>query len=222
MSMDQKKRQKKLAKKKSKRKQALSNQKKRFSFSDRISRTKALIIAKSSPIIECRIRKDILSKGIGTAIIARKMPNGYIGAGVYLLDVWCLGVKNTYFTTLSEYDYMDRISEIEVNEDLENIHPSCFRKLIDECVDYSEELGFKPHKDYKISRQLLMDIDPTVCPNKYTFGKNGKPFYLSGPHESEQRSKQIVNTLQKNCGEGNFDYLVQVGDMGFDDYDDDY
>lgn len=220
MAIDQKKRQKKLARKKAKRKQTLSSPKKKVSFSDRISHTKTLIVAKSSPIQECRIRKDFFSAGIGTAIIARKMSNGYIGLGVYLLDVWCLGVKNAYFTTLSEDDYNDRISEIEANEELENIHPSCLRKLIDECVGYSEKLGFKPHKDYKIPRQLLMDIDPSVCPVNYDFGKDGKPFYFSGPHESEHKSKQIVNTLLRNCGEGNFDYVVGVGDMDFDwDYD---
>jgi hypothetical protein len=221
MAIDQKKRQKKLTKKKAKRKQALSNQKKKVSASDRLSHAKAIIIAKSSPITECRIRKDIFSSGIGTAIIARKMPNGYIGAGVYLLDVWCLGVKNTYFTTLSEDEYEDRINQIKANEKLENIHPSCLRKLIDECVDYSEKLAFKPHRDYKTSKQLLMDIDPTVCPNQYSFGKDGKPFYFSGPHENQQKARQIVNTLMRNCGEGNFDYVVGVGDMGFDS-DDDY
>ncbi|MGB5984401.1 MAG: hypothetical protein WBG37_03780 [Desulfobacterales bacterium] len=148
------------------------------------------------------------------------MPNGDIGAGVYLLDVWCLGVKNAYFTVLSEDDYKDRIGQIEVNEELDNIHPSCLRKLIDECVDYAENLGFKPHKDFKASKQLLMDIDPTVCPDSYSFGKDGKPFYCSGPNESEQKSKQIVNTLLRNCGEGNFDYLVGLGDMGLDLNDD--
>jgi len=220
MAMDKKKRQKKLAKKKAKRKQALSNRKKKISFTGRISHTKAIIMAKSSIITECRIRKDIFSSGIGTAIIARKMPNGYIGAGVYLLDVWCLGIKNAYFTTLSEDDYQDRLRQIEVNEKLDNIQPACLRKLIDECVGYSEKLGFKPHKDFKASKQLLMDIDTTACPNNYSFGRDGKPFYLAGPNESEQKSKQIVNTLLRNCGEGNFDYLVGLGDMGFDLNDD--
>ena len=132
-----------------------------------------------------------------------------------------MGVKNAYFATVSKNEFDERICEIEANEKLENIHPSCFRKLIDACVDYSEHLGFKPHKDYKIPRQLIMDIDPTGCPNKYSFGKDGKPFYSSGPHENEQQSKMIVNTLFRNCGEGNFDYLIAVGEMG-SDLDDDY
>ena len=138
------------------------------------------------------------------------MPNGHLGVGVYLLDVWCLGVKNTYFSILSENEFLDRIKQIEVNEHLETLHPSCARKIIEQCVEYSDKLGFKPHKDYKISRQLLIDLDSNVCPNQYTFGKDGKPFYISGPNEVLNQSKKIVEKLFRNCGEGNFDYSVSA------------
>lgn len=216
MAIDPRKRQKKLAKKKSKRKMVVSGKKKKLSFGEKLSQAKAIMIAKDSPITDTLIRKDIFSEGIGTAILARKMPSGRIGAGVYLLDVWCLGVKNSYFTVLTEDEYADRIRNIEIHEELENIHPSCLRKLIDDCVEFSVELGFSPHKDYKISRKLLLDIDSTVCPNQYTFGKDGKPFYISGPNETEQQDKMIVNNLLRKCGEGNFDYIVSVGNIESD------
>jgi len=48
--MDQKKRQKKLAKKKSKRKAALSSKRKKISLYDSMSRSKAIVMAKNSPI----------------------------------------------------------------------------------------------------------------------------------------------------------------------------
>jgi hypothetical protein len=212
MSIDQRKHQKKLAKKKSKRKAVLSSKNRKVSFSDRISRSKAIIIARNSPINRCFVRKNIFSEGIGTAIVSREMPNGHLGVGVYLLDVWCLGVKNTYFSILSENEFLDRIKQIEVNEHLETLHPSCARKIIEQCVEYSDTLGFKPHKDYKISRQLLMDLDPNVCPNQYIFGKDGKPFYISGPNENQNQSKKIVEKLFRNCGEGNFEYIVSSFD----------
>jgi hypothetical protein len=210
MAIDQKKRQKRIARKKSKRKAVISSKKRDFSFGKRISLKKAIIVAKNSPIEGCLIRKNIFSEGIGTAIVSRKMPNSRLGIGVFLLDVWCLGVKNTYFSVLSEDEYADRIKEINVHETLENIHPSCARKLIEQCINYSDGLGFKPHQDFKISRQLLDDIDPTVCPNQYTFGKDGKPFYISGPNENLNQSSKIISSLLQHCGEGNFDYLMSV------------
>ena len=127
MAIDQKKRQKKLARKKSKRKAVLSFKNRDFSFGEKLSRKKAIIIAKNSPVKECLIRKDIFSEGIGTAIVSREMPNSRLGVGVFLLDVWCLGVKNTYFSVLSEDEYTDIIKKISVLETLENIHPSCAR-----------------------------------------------------------------------------------------------
>ena len=210
MAIDPKKRQKRIARKKSKRKAAISSKKRDFSFGKKISHKKAIIVAKNSPIESCLIRKNIFSEGIGTAIVSRKMPNSRLGIGVFLLDVWCLGVKNTYFSVLSKDEYTDRLKEINVHETLENIHPSCARKLIDQSINYSDGLGFKPHKDFKISRQLLADIDPTVCSNQYTFGKDGKPFYISGPHESLNQSNKIIRSLRQHCGEGNFDYLMSV------------
>ena len=212
MAIDQKKRHKRLAKKKSKRKAVISSKKRNISFGERLSRKKSIIVAKNSPIKNCLIRKGIFSEGIGTAIVSREMPNSYLGVAVFLLDVWCLGVKNAYFSVLSENEYTDRLNEISVHETLENIHPSCARKLIEQCIDYSDALGFKPHKDFKISRQLLMDIDPTVCPSQYIFGKDGKPFYISGPNENLNQSKKIINSLLSNCGEGNFDYLMSVSE----------
>jgi hypothetical protein len=163
------------------------------------------------------IRKDIFTGGIGTAIIAREMPNGHLGCSTFLLDVWCLGLKNTYFTVLPPKEYQDRLEEIGAMEELEIIHPSCVRKIIEQCIDYSIELGFKPHKDYKISSQIFKGIDPSVCPNKYTFGKDGKPFYISGPNENESDSMRIVNTLARKCGEGNFDYIAGL----LQDFDED-
>ncbi len=107
MAIDQKKRQKRIARKKSKRKAVISSKKRDFSFGERISLKKAIIIAKNSPIEGCLIRKNIFSEGIGTAIVSRKMPNFRLGIGVFLLDVWCLGVKNTYFSVLSEDEYTE-------------------------------------------------------------------------------------------------------------------
>ena len=45
-----------------------------------------------------------------------------------------------------------------------------------------------------------------------SFGKDGKPFYISGPNENKNQSKKIVEKLFRNCGEGNFDYIVSSFD----------
>ena len=58
----------------------------------------------------------------------------------------------------------------------------------------------------------------------FQFGKDGKPFYVSGPYDSPVKSRRIVDTLEKRCGPGGYDYLVLVGGspgLDFEDEDDD-
>ncbi len=40
------------------------------------------------------------------------------------------------------------------------------------------------------------------------FGKDGKPFYISGPRDNADR---IIATLKEHVGNGNFHYLLSLG-----------
>ena len=51
---------------------------------------------------------------------------------------------------------------------------------------------------------------------KFTYGQDGRPYYIRGPNESTVQAKKIVNQLDKRCGEGNFDFLVMLDDGMFE------
>ena len=40
-----------------------------------------------------------------------------------------------------------------------------------------------------------------------TFGKDGKPFYVSGPHDNVDA---IMNQLLRTAGPDNFEYLAEI------------
>lgn len=67
----------------------------------------------------------------------------------------------------------------------------------------------------KDKRSDLMLDPPDAHPhtNGVTFGKDGKPFYISGPYDSEMKSRFVVDTLMRTCGPGNFDHLIGLGDI---------
>jgi hypothetical protein len=91
-----------------------------------------------------------------------------------------------------------------------------YKKLIEGAIHYAEELGFSPHRDYHNAKNIFGDIDPSVCPVKYTYGKDGKPFYIRGPNESSSQASKIVDQLHTRCGEGNYNYLVTLGEDIFE------
>ena len=54
-------------------------------------------------------------------------------------------------------------------------------------IEYAARYGFRPDPDFKLA-QLVVD-PPEAHPRTgaVTFGKDGKPFYVSGPHDNVRR-----------------------------------
>ena len=49
------------------------------------------------PIYKCLVNKDWDEARIAEIIVMRKHANGNVTAGVYLVDLLCLGIKDTFF-----------------------------------------------------------------------------------------------------------------------------
>jgi hypothetical protein len=168
----------------------------------------------SFPVHECLVPPDLFETGLGTVIWTRRTPHGLIALSAFIVDVFCLGVKNALFHICSEQDYAGtvkpRLTEPHSDQAFQAIPPSCARKLIEGSISYAEQLGFHPHRDYQNARGIFGDIDGRACPTTFAYGNDGKPFYIRGPKESISQAKKIVDHLHRKCGEGNFDYLVAL------------
>ena len=213
MTISEQQRQKKLAKKKQKRKATSA---KKITPSMKKAKPYA-----SYPIHECLIPDNLFTSGIGELVVARRIPNGNIAMSAFVLDVFCLGVKDAMFMQLSENDYEHIKEKMSASGDrnFEKLHQSCTKKLLDGLVDYAKELGFAPHPDYKNANEIFGSIDASVCPVKYTYGKDGKPFYMNGPYESLAEIQRIINTLTEKCGVGGFETMITLGeDMDDDEF----
>ena len=164
-----------------------------------------------SPVHAAYVGDSVFTQGIGHAIIARRLPDGRIAAGVFLVDIYCLGVKNAFLMVQSSFEFEDTIATRFDANDLKPVEPAYARKLIDDSIAYARDLGFEPHPDFRDASVVLGDIDPGACREEFTFGHEGKPFYVSGPHHSESTARRIVAHLKNRCGPDGFHYLVGVG-----------
>ena len=218
MALDPKKRQKKLAKRKAQRKEKAKKltvqQQQQLAY-----QTNRFAIAARYPLHQCLSNIAVFAGGMGTVVISRTAPNGDIVMGVFLLDTFCLGVKSAFARVLLPHEYDEMIAQMRQGEMLQVVEPSYARKLVEESIVYAATLGFKPDPDYHTAKEIFGDIDASECTDQFTFGKEGKPFYMSGPLDSPLKRRQIVTTLEKNVGVGNFNFMIHT-DGGFD-FDDD-
>jgi len=210
MAISEKQRQKKLQQKRQKRQLAVQAARRSTAAPRKASQFAHL------PVHECLIPENLFDVGIGSLIWARRAGGGQLAVSAFVLDVFCLGVKNAMFRGLDE-----RVYEEEMKPSLtvaaegvafQSVHPTCMRKLIEGAVDYASDLGFQPQRDYRDAKGIFGDVDAIACPTRFEYGQNGKPFYIRGPKESIAQAKRIVQQLEKRCGEDNYHYLVAVDD----------
>jgi hypothetical protein len=231
MAIDPRKRQKKLAKERAKRKAKAQasrrGQQGRPSFFRSAALGLEFEMAARVPIHECYINEELMSpgydQGMGTVIVSRLASSGMAAVGVYLLDVFCLGVKNSFASLLTSEEYHQLLSQTSLQEPLKKVEPAVAKKLIEDAVTYARNIGFEPHPDFRPARKLLEDIDASACMMEFTFGDRGKPHFISGPNDSPSRIGQIRDTLERTCGKDNYNITILLGGaFEDDDFDDDY
>jgi len=167
-----------------------------------------IALVANAPVHECLVPANLFEQGIGNSVFSRSLPDGRLALGVFLLDVFCLGVKNAFFAVVTRAEYAKRLSSWSPGESLRPMDPACFRKLVEGGVAYAHELGFNPHEDYAVASQIFGDVQGTTCLTSFEYGHAGKPFYVSGPHETATQVRHIVEQLQRRLGPEEFDFLV--------------
>lgn len=196
--------QKRLAKQKAKRKD------KRRELARATSKNPAirLTAAVHWPIVATLEPERLWQAGIGSLVIARRAPGGRIVAGVFLVDVFCLGVKDVFWRDLSEADYKNLLAGIaRAGGPLRDISPERFSKLVHCAVDYAQSFGLPPHPDFHAVRHLMDGIDPSRCDDEFEFGERGTPHYIAGPKESFQTARMLARRV---AGAGGH-YTIPVG-----------
>ncbi len=178
--------------------------------------------ARLLPILECWISPNWKEAGFGTVAVARKHSTGNITFGVYLLDTFCLGLKDTYAVfSKPEFEYREIIATMFTQHGgKERIDYVLAHNIIYGAVAYAEDLGFKPEKDWAVSQFILEEDTEDIELLDIEFGKNGKPCFINGPYDNVGK---IVSRLENSVGKGNFDVVLIDGDEGFDyEEDEDY
>ena len=213
MPQDPRKRQKALMKKRSKQK-AASHHKPHQQASLSLSSQSILRRARAFPFYECWIsatwQKD--DPGLVEIVVARQQPDGALCFGTYLVDKFCLGLKNTFARAgVSRTRYHDEVPG-KIFREIESVPcpVELAHQMIYASIEYAAQFGFTPEKDYALTQYLLAPRGELEEPYDLTFGSHGKPFYIAGPYDN---ATLIVKQLEKTAGPGNYHYVMPIGDV---------
>src|SRR5260370_27895552 len=148
---------------------------------------------------------------MGWVLLSRQLPNGAIALAMFLVDRYCLGVKDALADITGRFTYeSDYLGKMRGQFQVRKLDPRAARKLIEGAVDYARQFGFPPHVDYHVARHLFGDLDGGACAEEFEFGKDGKPIFIAGPHDTPERCRQIMSMLEHRYGPDGYHYLIPM------------
>lgn len=154
-------------------------------YNDEYERLKRIIYkSRNWPIHECVINHSWKINGLATILISRMQPNDRLVFGSYLVDVFCLGLKDTFCNadfTKSRYEIFKKKYYHE-SASIKCSHSSA-HTIIYGAIKFASSFGFKPHEDFSLSKYILDEPGSFEKDESIEFGQNGEPLYIQGPYD---------------------------------------
>jgi hypothetical protein len=148
-------------------------------------------------------------QGLASVLVARRYKWGRVSVCGYLADVHCLGVKNALGPKImadSDYPAFAHMFFSSYPSEPIEVPLELAQNLVFGAVDYARGLGFEPHPDFAPAAPYL---GISTGPSAITFGRDGQPFFVQGPADN---AKQVLETLDRTAGPGNYHYILAIGD----------
>lgn len=183
----------------------------------------ATLIKRSAlaPLHCCLLQDGLFDRGMGTMLLARGTPATGLIMASFLLDVFCLGVKDVMVGPIeaAELDYV--VAAMAATGAMAEVEPAHARKLLRELVAYARSLGLEPHREYAAAEKLFGDVSPDASDARFQFGCEGRPVYVLGPGETTAQVRRRLERLRRTLGEEGFD-LVVGAEEGLEEDEDEF
>jgi hypothetical protein len=176
--------------------------------------------ARNLPIYKCWINKEWRNTKAATIFVARQHSSGNLTFCLYMVDLMCMGIKNTMYRYNVPEEELQRIHKEAGKENwvFDEIPYRLAHNIIYAGVDYAAEYGFSPVPDFTRVTQYLLEEDTEAIPliNIQCGDENGNPIYINAGLESPAKEQQIIKRLNETAGEGNYTFLHLDDDQRID------
>lgn len=172
--------------------------------------------ARLLPIGRCYVTSDWQNSGTCMVMVTRCHPTGTLTVGFYLVDMFCRGVYDAFYQfSIDEYEFENMKDHYSgLHENLEEVEYAVAHNIIYGAIEFAEEAGIEPCKDFALASYILDEDTDDVPLIEYDFGREGKHWLMV---HSELEASKYLPAMKRTLGD---DYEVTIASD--DDYDDDY
>ncbi|MCO1653966.1 helix-turn-helix domain-containing protein [Pseudonocardia sp. S2-4] len=144
-------------------------------------------------------------EGLVSVLVARRDRPRRLSVCGYLVDTYCLGVKNALGpTVLGDRELPDFRRRFFQSMQWVEAPDELARHLVFGAVDHARSLGFEPHPDFAPAAAHLGDRPGSSA---LTFGRDGVPTFIAGPGDDPAR---VIRTLTRAVGADGFQAVTHA------------
>lgn len=172
--------------------------------------------ARGLEIGKCYVSQYMKAYGEGHVVVSRLHKGGKVSAAFYLVDIYCVGVKNSFYKLrMDDYEFEELIERMRM-EDVQECSYEEAHNWVYSAVAFAEEAGIQPDKSFNLTQYMLEEDTDEVPLMEFEFGKNGKHCLVA---HSNLEASQYLPAMKAHLGD-NYDVLIETGN-NFEDEDDD-
>lgn len=134
--------------------------------------------ARKLPIDVCYINEGWKESGLASIIVVRKHTNQNYTFGVYLVDLFALGTKDTFFNFNVSQSVITEILGRSPDDKFIRVEYALVHNIIYGGNEFAEDNDFKISKDFKLTQFILEEDTEAIELIDIEFGKNGEPFLI--------------------------------------------
>lgn len=158
---------------------------------------------RSLPIETCWISPKWKTAALVIVIIARRHANGNYTLGIYKVDPFCTGVKQSFdYYNITEFKYQEVLDGFS---NLEEVSYNEVHNFIYGAIAFAREAGIEPGEDFALTQYLLEEDTDDIPLIEYEYGHEGVHFLLA---ETREELNRYLPALQKNLKEDEYKYYV--------------
>lgn len=150
------------------------------------------------PIHECKVLENWEETGISPVYVSRELTKDSYVFISYLVDFWCLGIKDTILKFGATKTDLAQI--YSRSDELVTISYQDARSLILGAMDFAKTIDIAPHSSWNGIPSSFIEAH-LAYEKKFSFGQEGRPHYVSGPNDYELYNvEEVVKKVSKAQG----------------------
>ncbi len=163
--------------------------------------------ARTLPIHKCLVNEDWETSKMAQVIVMRRHVTGNVTIGLYLVDLLCLGVKDThYYFNILPNEFEESIKD---GPEFTEISYELAHNIVYAGHDFAMEFTIKPCAGFALTQYILEeDNDNIPLIDISTGDEEGQPHLMVQPGSNYH---DALTKLRQHAGEGNYHFTIGIG-----------